>query len=202
MITLNDYIDRFEKTFKHQIKWTPWEIIEKLENILVEKLHDLSPEEYNISDNIAIHKSATIEKGVTLKGTIIISKNCFIGANAYLRGPIVLADDVTVGPNSEIKQSIIYNQSAVAHLNYIGNSIIGKNVNFEAGSVCANHYNERENKEIWIKYNGKTLNTNVKKFGAIVGDYSKIGANAVLSPGTILEKRSIVKRLELVEQVK
>jgi bifunctional N-acetylglucosamine-1-phosphate-uridyltransferase/glucosamine-1-phosphate-acetyltransferase GlmU-like protein len=90
----------------------------------------------------------------------------------------------------------------VAHFNFIGNSLIGNQVNFEAGSVIANHYNERENKRIFISMNNEILDTGLDKFGAVVGDNAKIGANAVLSPGTILQRGSIVKRLELIEQFK
>jgi len=124
-----------------------------------------------------------------------------IGANAYLRGPIILDQKVHIGAGSEIKQSIILMGTAVAHFNYVGNSIIGSDVNFEAGSVAANHYNERENKIISVKVGAAIIDTGVKKFGSLVGDGSRIGANAVLSPGTILAKASIVKRLELVEQL-
>ena len=107
-----------------------------------------------------------------------------------------------IGAGCEIKQSIIFSETAIAHFNYVGNSIIGSNVNFEAGSVAANHYNERKDKTISVLYNGNVIQTNVEKFGSLVGDDSKIGANAVLSPGTILSKNSIVGRLELVEQAK
>lgn len=93
------------------------------------------------------------------------------------------------------------NKSAIAHFNYIGNSLIGENVNFEAGSICANHFNERIDQIISVKFNGETIITNSEKFGSLVGDNSRIGANAVLSPGTILNKNSMVKRLELVEQL-
>ena len=84
--------------------------------------------------------------------------------------------------------------------NYIGNSLIGHHVNFEAGSVCANHFNERNDKTIFVMHRGERINTGVTKFGALVGDHVKIGANAVLSPGTILEKNRIVGRLELINQ--
>jgi acetyltransferase-like isoleucine patch superfamily enzyme len=70
----------------------------------------------------------------------------------------------------------------------------------EAGSIIANHYNERLDKTIYVMLDKKKNQINVTKFGAMVGDHSKIGANAVLSPGTILLPESIVKRLELVEQ--
>jgi NDP-sugar pyrophosphorylase family protein len=155
---------------------------------------------YKIENNIAIHKNATIESGVILKGSIIISEHCYIGANAYLRGPIFLGIAVMIGPSAEVKQSVIFDKSAIAHFNYIGNSMIGSSVNFETGSICTNHFNERQDKRIFIKHNNQLIDTHTEKFGALVGDYAKIGANAVLSPGTILEKNSIVKRLELVEQ--
>jgi UDP-N-acetylglucosamine diphosphorylase / glucose-1-phosphate thymidylyltransferase / UDP-N-acetylgalactosamine diphosphorylase / glucosamine-1-phosphate N-acetyltransferase / galactosamine-1-phosphate N-acetyltransferase len=67
--------------------------------------------------------------------------------------------------------------------------------------LAANHYNERADKKITVLYNSALINTGVIKFGALVGDNCKIGANAVLSPGTLLTKNTIVKRLELVEQI-
>ena len=188
---------KFPKTGSLQ----PWEIINNLEDILLEIIKTLD-NNYTIENNIAIHKTATIEQGVIFKGTIIISENCFVGANAYLRGPIFMSNSVKVGPSSEIKQSVIFDNSAIAHFNYIGNSIIGENINFEAGSICANHFNEKHDKRIFIKHNNQIIDTKTEKFGSLVGDNSKIGANAVLSPGTILEKNSIVKRLELIEQTK
>jgi UDP-N-acetylglucosamine diphosphorylase / glucose-1-phosphate thymidylyltransferase / UDP-N-acetylgalactosamine diphosphorylase / glucosamine-1-phosphate N-acetyltransferase / galactosamine-1-phosphate N-acetyltransferase len=201
MIEIETFIEKFTSKFPEQLKSQPWEILDGLEELLQQKIKELS-DDYTITDNVAIHKSAVIEKGVTLKGTIIISENCFIGAHAYLRGPIYLSDSVIIGPGSEIKQAILFDHSAVAHFNFVGNSIIGEKVNFEAGSICANHYNERVDKTISVKVNDEIMNTQSIKFGALVGDHSKIGANAVLSPGTILPKNSVVKRLELIEQVK
>lgn len=201
MITIEDFIENskdYHLNFK--IKY-PWEITNQLEDIVKELMSDLS-DDFIIDGNIAIHKNAEIEEGAILKGTIIVHENSRIGANAYLRGPIFIGKSVNIGPGSEIKQSIILDHTAVAHFNYIGNSIIGKNVNFEAGSICANHYNERDDKNIWVQYGEEIVSSNTTKFGSLVGDYSKIGANAVLSPGTILEKKSVVKRLELIEQVK
>ncbi|SEB52830.1 Hexapeptide repeat of succinyl-transferase [Tenacibaculum sp. MAR_2009_124] len=200
MIDINKFINSTKLTSLEINNEEPWRIINGLENILLQYIRTLD-EDYVIKDNVAIHKTAIVEKGVTFKGIVVISENCFIGAHAYLRGPIFLSDSVTIGPGSEIKQSMIFDRSAVAHFNYIGNSIVGMDVNFEAGSICANHYNERTNKRIFVKYNDKRIDTGMEKFGSLVGDNSKIGANGVLSPGTILERNSIVKRLELVEQI-
>jgi UDP-N-acetylglucosamine diphosphorylase / glucose-1-phosphate thymidylyltransferase / UDP-N-acetylgalactosamine diphosphorylase / glucosamine-1-phosphate N-acetyltransferase / galactosamine-1-phosphate N-acetyltransferase len=199
-MNIEKFIANFPKWMQIDMHW-PWQIINNLENMVSNKIALLN-HDYKIENEIAIHKTARIEPGAVLKGNIIIGAGCFIGANAYLRGPIFLDEFVTVGPGSEVKQSIILKNSAIAHFNYIGNSIIGENVNFEAGSVCANHYNERENKNIFVLFNQQKIDTQCIKFGALVGDNSKIGANAVLSPGTLLEKNSVVKRLELVEQIK
>ena len=201
MINIDNYIKEFYRIISIDNSKQPWEIISDLENIIADQILKLNTD-YKIQNNIAIHKSATIEQGVILKGTIIISENCFVGANAYFRGPIFLGKSVKVGPSTEIKQSIILNNSAIAHFNYIGNSIVGQDTNFEAGSICANHFNERLNKTIYINIDGELINTKTEKFGSLVGDNSKVGANAVLSPGTILKMNSIVKRLELIEQTK
>lgn len=199
MIDIQDYTKSFASHFPGNLTQQPWEILDDLEEILLNKMQKL-PDDYIIEGKVAIHKSAIIEKGITFKGTIIISENCFIGAHAYLRGPVFLSDSVIIGPGSEIKEAIILDQSAVAHFNFIGNSIVGENVNFEAGSICANHYNERVDKKIFVNVNNQIIATNVTKFGALGGAQSKIGANAVLSPGTILDQNSVVNRLEFVQQ--
>lgn len=195
---ISNYITRFQDYFDDDI---PWLIIQNLESIIFEKIKLLS-DDFEINNGIAIHKTAIVEKNAILKAPLIIEENCFVAANACLRNGVFLSKNVKIGMGVEIKSSIISNNSAIAHFNFIGDSIIGENVNFEAGSITANHFNERENKEIFVKIDDNIINTKVVKFGSLIGDYSKIGANAVLSPGTILKKNSVVKRLELIEQIK
>ncbi len=199
MIAIENYIASFLKSFPAG-KY-PWEIIHQLSEIIIESIAKLD-KDFLISNNIAIHKTAIVEKTSIIKAPAIISKDCFIAANAYLRNGVYLTQGVKIGTGCEIKSSIIFEQTAIAHFNFIGDSIIGSNVNIEAGAITANHYNERIDKEISVCYNNKIIKTGTKKFGALVGDNCKIGANAVLSPGTLLNKNTIVKRLELIEQVK
>jgi bifunctional N-acetylglucosamine-1-phosphate-uridyltransferase/glucosamine-1-phosphate-acetyltransferase GlmU-like protein len=177
----------------------PWEIIQNINRIIADRI-SLLGDDYVINNDIAIHKTAVIETNVTLKPPVIIGENCFIGANSYLRNGVFLTDNVKIGTGCEIKTSLICSGSAVAHFNFIGDSMIGCRVNFEAGSITANHYNERQDKTIFVMYRSEKISTHVTKFGSLVGDDSKIGANAVLSPGTLLPPKSIVKRLELIEQ--
>ncbi|NJB71739.1 NDP-sugar pyrophosphorylase family protein [Saonia flava] len=197
---IKDFISDMSVYFNTEQNLLPWELTTDLKEV-IEKIIPNLGKDFKTSDGIAIHRSTIIESGVTIKRPFVAMENCYIGANAYFREGVFLDNSVRIGPCSEIKSSIICSGTAIAHLNYIGNSIIGRNVNFEAGSIAANHYNERENKRIKVKYSNEIIDTGVEKFGALVGDNSRIGANGVLSPGTILEKNSVIKRLELIEQI-
>jgi UDP-N-acetylglucosamine diphosphorylase / glucose-1-phosphate thymidylyltransferase / UDP-N-acetylgalactosamine diphosphorylase / glucosamine-1-phosphate N-acetyltransferase / galactosamine-1-phosphate N-acetyltransferase len=199
MLNIEDYIKYFSLTFASDRHLMPWGITSDLPEIIKSLIANLD-DSYTIKDDIAIHKNVTIEENVVIKPPAIIREHCFIAANAYLRGGVFLDKSVRIGPGCEIKQSAIFSGSVMAHFNFIGNSIIGHDVNFEAGAVIANHYNELDEKTISVFYKSEIVPTGVEKFGALVGDNSKIGANAVLSPGTLLNPNSIVKRLELVDQ--
>lgn len=173
----------------------PWEITADAPSIIVGVLKRLSADEYVIKGNIAIHKTAVVENGAVIKDNAVIGKGCFVAAGAYLRGGVYLGEGVTVGPGCEVKSSFLFDRSRLAHFNYVGDSIVGEDVNFEAGAVVANHFNE-SGKEIELVVGGKVIKTGVKKFGAIVGDHARIGANAVLDPGSVLEPGQVVGRLE------
>jgi len=197
---IDNIIQDFSRTFEDLGKLQPWDITDDLSNIIISIIAHLG-DDYVIANNIAIHKTVIVENGVTIKSPAIFNENCFLGSNSYFREGVYLDKFVKIGPGCEIKNSIICSNTAIAHFNYIGNSIIGRNVNFEAGSIAANHYNERSSKRISVLFDSQIIQTNSEKFGSLVGDDSKIGANTVLSPGTILNKKSIVKRLELIEQI-
>lgn len=201
MIKIEEFIQNFYSLFAVDKTKQPWEITVDLEKIIVDKIKTLGVD-FKVENDIAVHKTAVIENNVTIKAPAIIGENCFISSGAYLRNGVYLGKNVKIGTGCEIKSSCICENSAVAHFNFIGDSIIGQNVNFEAGSITANHFNERKNKRIFVIHNENLIDTKIEKFGSLVGDDSKIGANAVLSPGTILEKNSVVRRLELIEQVK
>ena len=199
MILVENFIKDFPVFFPGRQSLAPWKITADLPTMILEMIKELD-HNYVVKNGVAIHTSAIVEEGAVLKGPAILAAHCFIGAHAYLRGGVYLCDHVSVGTGCEIKQSIIFPNSSIAHFNFIGDSMIGSRVNFEAGSITANHFNERKHKNISIYYEGQVIDTACTKFGSLVGDQSKIGANAVLSPGTILKPGSIVKRLELINQ--
>ena len=180
----------------------PWDLISTLEDLTAALLPGLQSKGYSLADGVAIHETALIEDGVTLKPNTIIGPRCTVKSGSYFRSGVYLISDVSIGANCEIKQSIICKNSCAAHLNYIGNSLVGQNVNFEAGSILANHFNEREDKTISVLIEDHVIKTDVTKFGSLIGDHSRIGANSVLNPGTILPAKSIVPRLTHVDQLK
>jgi bifunctional N-acetylglucosamine-1-phosphate-uridyltransferase/glucosamine-1-phosphate-acetyltransferase GlmU-like protein len=177
----------------------PWQAVARIEDIIRETLSSLG-DNYQIKEGVAIHKDARIDPTATILAPAIIGSQTFIGPHTLLRGGVYIGAHSSIGPSCEIKHSLIDQNTALAHFNFVGDSILGSRVNFEAGSITANHYNERDDKTIFALWEGEKMKTDVTKFGACIGDDTKLGANAVTSPGTILRPKSVVRRLELIEQ--
>ena len=140
-----------------------------------------------------------VEPGAIVKAPALIGPRCFVAASAYLRGGTYLDDGCIVGPGSELKTSFMFEGAKLAHLNFVGDSILGAAVNVEAGAVIANYRNELADKTIRFWFGGRILETAVEKFGALVGDGCRIGANAVIAPGAILPSGTKVARLSLID---
>lgn len=196
-ITWREYIQSFDEYLSSLNSLEPWQLVQQVPSE-IEKLISKLSSDYTINNGVAIHSSARVEEHVILKAPIIIGPNCFVAAHAYLRGGVYLVGNNSIGPGCEIKSSVLFPFTNLAHFNFVGDSVLGSYVNMEAGSIIANHYNERTDKMISVKVDNREFKTGVEKFGALVGDDCKIGANAVLSPGTILKKATIIGRLQLV----
>jgi NDP-sugar pyrophosphorylase family protein len=135
---------------------------------------------------ISIGEGTVIEPGAFIRGPCIIGKNCTLRHGSYLRGNVVIGDNCVIGHGTEVKHSVLLDYVHAAHFSYIGNSILGNNVNLGAGVKCANFRLDR--KSVCISYMGKKINTGLRKFGAIIGDFCQIGCNTVINPGSLLHK--------------
>ena len=82
------------------------------------------------------------------------------------------------------------------HFAYIGDSILGQDSNLGAGTKLANL--KINNQTIRVKVRGSSIETNLRKFGAIIGDKVEIGCNTVTNPGTMLGKNCQVLALTSV----
>ena len=170
----------------------PWELLAKINKIIIEIGENLDSTKYDKKEeNIWIAKSAKIENYVTIKGPAIIDENAEIRHCAYIRGHVIIGKNVVVGNSTEIKNSILFNNSQVPHFNYVGDSILGYKSHLGAGSITSNLKSDQTNVSIKLP-NGEKIDTNLRKFGSMLGDYVQIGCNTVLNPGTIIEKNSNV----------
>lgn len=184
------------KTYFDQCTY-PWEIF----NGLFKKFFDGMPKENKIlgkvspqaileGEHIFIDEGAVVEPTAFIKGPCYIGKGTEVRHGAYLRGYVYAGQNCVLGHTTEVKHSILMNEAKAGHFNYIGDSILGSNVNLGAGTKLANLKVIPGN--IQVKIDGKTLDTNLRKLGGILGDKTETGCNSVINPGTILGKRSIV----------
>ena len=135
-------------------------------------------------------KGTIIKANVVFEGPCTIGEDCIIGPNSYIREGVIIGNGVRIGHACEIKNSIILNSTHIAHLSYVGDSVVGSDVNIAAGAICANF--RFDGKKIDVRYNNDRYDTGLDKFGCVIGDTSQIGVNAILNPGSILGKNIVV----------
>ena len=143
-----------------------------------------------ISDKVYIGKGTVIEHGAMIKGPAWIGENCEIRNGAYIRENVILGDGVVAGNSSEFKNCLVFNDAEVPHYNYVGDSILGHKAHLGAGVILSNVRLDRS--PVTIATAEGPLDTGLRKFGAVVGDRSEIGCNAVLSPGSLIGRHCIV----------
>lgn len=157
----------------------------------------LDRNEYNrIKDGVYVHKSVTVLKSVYLGRNIIIGKDADIRNSAFLRENVIIGDNCVVGNSCELKNTLMFNNAKAPHFNYVGDTVMGYNTHIGAGVKISNLKLDETN--VVLKLDDGILDTKLRKFGAIMGDNSQAGCNAVLNPGTVIGKNSIVYPLTSV----
>ncbi len=195
MIRLTDYIaDIAQSPLAPWADLAPWALVTQAPVIVRTMLAELPADEYVIHGDVAVHRTAIVEPGALLKGPLIIGAECFIASGSLLRGGCWLGAGCIIGPGAELKTSFVFSGSKLAHFNFVGDSVLGHGVNLEAGSIVANYRNERADKEVLVRIEGQLQRTGCDKFGALLGDQCRIGANAVLAPGALLAAARVVGR--------
>lgn len=172
-----------------------WEAVPKIENYILDlfkkgKLHA------NCGENIYLGEGTVVEPGAYIKGPAIIGRNSRISHVAYVRENVLAGDNCVFGHSVEVKNTIFLPGAAVAHLSYIGESILGRDVNIAGGTILANF--RLDQKPVRVHRGENIHETNLLKFGSVVGDGGRIGVNSVLNPGTLLGKNCQVYPLTSV----
>ena len=141
----------------------------------------------NVS-KISIGEGTIVEEGAYIQGPSIIGRDCHVRHGSYIRPYLLTGDRCVIGHATETKCSIFLHDAKAAHFNYIGDSILGNDVNMGAGATCSNV--RLDQKEISVRLSEGKFPTGLKKFGALIGDFSQIGCHVVLNPGVLLKKRA------------
>lgn len=140
--------------------------------------------------HVHVAEGAIIEPHVHLIGPCLIEANVTIRSHAYVREFTWMKQGSLLGHASESKHSLFLEGAKAPHFNYVGDSVLGSNVNLGAGVKLSNLRNDGQSIGIWL--NDVRRDTGLRKFGAILGDDSQLGCNAVTNPGTVLGKSCMV----------
>ncbi len=202
MTTIQTYIDTNTYTYQGLFAGSmhAWDVLPQLESYITSLFaNGTVVGNYNGQKDVYIGEGTIVHEGVRIEGPAIIGDNCVIAHAAYIRGGCLFGNNVRIGHGAEIKHSVFFNGAVAAHLNYVGDSIIGNNVNISGGAMLANFRLDKQ--EIIVKHEAGEHATGLQKFGAVIGDGANVGANAVLNPGTLLGKGVIVYPLQSVRGV-
>jgi bifunctional UDP-N-acetylglucosamine pyrophosphorylase/glucosamine-1-phosphate N-acetyltransferase len=163
----------------------PWDVLTAQERFLSTMDCDRIIGEIHASTVIEGHLSlgngSRILPGVFIEGHVVIGENCKIGPNCYIRGSTSIGNRCHIGQAVEIKNSLILSNSSIGHLSYVGDSVIGKKVNFGAGTITSNFRHDGANHRSMI--DGRLIDTGRRKFGAIIGDAVHTGIHTSIYPG-------------------
>ena len=181
----------------------PWEALAGIGDFIRKLGPTLDKEKYEQrGDDIWVAKNATVFESAYLHGPLIIDEEAEIRHCAFIRGNAIVGKGSVVGNSTELKNVIIFNSVQVPHYNYVGDSILGYKSHMGAGSITSNVKSDKTLVVVKDSYDTKEeIETGLKKFGAMLGDYVEVGCNSVLNPGTVIGSRSNIYPLSRVRGV-
>ena len=175
----------------------PWEALPGIEAFILKLGETLSEDAYEKrGENIWVHKTAKVAPTACLNGPLIIGAGAEIRHCAFIRGKAVVGEGAVVGNSTELKNVILFNKVQVPHYNYVGDSILGFRAHMGAGSITSNVKSDKT--LVVVKAGETTMETGLKKMGAVLGDGVEVGCNSVLNPGTIIGRNSNIYPVSMV----
>ena len=162
-------------------------------------LGEVMPGAYVGDRPVFIDKGARIEPGAYIHGPAYIGAGAVVRHGAFVREDVIMLPGSILGHASEAKNALFLPDAAAPHFNYVGDSILGHHVNLGAGTKLSNLGILSEKDEVTGKrpaiilpIDGTNYDTGLTKFGAILGDHTQTGCNAVLNPGSLVGPRSLI----------
>lgn len=168
----------------------PWQALSGIKNLILELGPNLNADYTEVSPQVWVHKTAKVAPTAFLGSPCIIGAGTEVRHCAFVRGSALVGENCVVGNSVELKNVILFDNVQVPHYNYVGDSILGYKSHMGAGSLTSN---VKSDKTLVIVKNGdEKIETGLKKFGAMVGDFVEVGCNSVLNPGTVIGRNSNV----------
>ena len=178
----------------------PWEALPKIGEFIKKLGKTLSEEEYDkIGEDVWIAKSAKVFDSAYIHGPAIIGKEAEVRHCAFIRGNALVGEGAVVGNSTELKNVVLFNKVQVPHYNYVGVSILGYKAHMGAGSITSTVKSDK--KLVKVHTPEGDIETGIKKFGAMVGDYVEVGCGSILNPGTVVGRESNIYPLSSVRGV-
>lgn len=175
----------------------PWEVLPEIGDFIKKLGASLNPEEYEYREgDIWIAKSAKVAPTACINGPAVIGKDAEIRHCAFIRGNAIVGEGSVVGNSTELKNVVLFNSVQVPHYNYVGDSVLGYKSHMGAGSICSNVKSDK--KLVVVKNGEEKIETGLKKFGAMLGDYVEVGCGSVLNPGTVIGRNTNIYPLSPV----
>lgn len=175
----------------------PWEALGDIRRMIGEIAKTLPTDEYTeVSPEVWVAKSAKIAPTAYIGAPCIICADAEIRHCAFIRGSAIVGRGAVVGNSVELKNCILFDGVQVPHFNYVGDSILGYKSHMGAGSITSNVKSDKT--PVSVRCADGTVETGLKKFGAMLGDYVEVGCNSVLNPGTVIGTHSNVYPLSSV----
>ena len=178
----------------------PWEALGGIKSLIVSLGEKLNPDEYReVSPQVWVHRTAKVAPTAFLGAPCIIGAETEVRHCAFIRGAALVGEHCVVGNSVELKNVILFDNVQTPHYNYVGDSILGYKSHMGAGSITSNV--KQDQRPVMVHTPEGNMETGLKKFGAMLGDFVEVGCNSVLNPGTVIGRHSNIYPLSSVRGV-
>ncbi len=162
----------------------PWDVLEANKRVLAKARGKVEGEVEGgaeIFGDVIVSEGAVVKRGSRVEGPAFLGRGAIIGPSSRIRPYTSIGEGAVVGNFCEVKNSIVQRGTKIPHLSYLGDSIVGEDCNFGAGTIVANL--RLDSGTIKMRIKDKVVDTGLRKFGAVIGDGVRTGINVSIMPG-------------------
>lgn len=189
IVDLYDLEHTAAKDYLRQFEY-PWQALGGIKEMILELGASLGEEYEERAAHVWVHRTANVAPTAFLGEACIIGPKTEVRHCAFIRGSALVGAGCVVGNSVELKNVILFDHVQVPHYNYVGDSILGYCSHMGAGSITSNVKSDKT--LVVVKDGQQQMQTGLKKFGAMLGDFVEVGCNSVLNPGTVIGRHSNV----------